>query len=78
MRVRALKDCQVPDAQGRGATYRRGPEYNLHGLVTGPAEEFDVADDLAINREVLEVIVPPASGKVRYLQPGKPQAGAAS
>lgn len=79
MRVRALKDCQVPDALGRGSTYRRGPEYNLAGALTQPGEEFEVADDLVVNREVLEVVVPPAGGAaVRYLKGPKATAGAVS
>ena len=78
MRVRALTDCQVPDIQGRGATYRRGPEYNLHGAVTSKAEEFDVPDDMVINRDVLEVIVPPVKGEVRYQKPPKTPAAASS
>lgn len=78
MRVRALQNCQTPDIQGRGATYRRGPETNLAGVLTAPGEEFDVPDDMVVNREVMEVITPPPGGKVRYLQPGKASAAAAS
>lgn len=76
MKVRALQDCQVPDALGR-PTYRRGPEFDLYGRQTQAAEVFDVPDDLVVNRDVLEVVEPPAGGTpVRYLKSGKEPAKA--
>lgn len=62
MKVRALKNCQTKDENGR-VTYRRGPEYDIYDKLLEGGEEFWIADDAVINLDVLEIVEPPAGGK---------------
>lgn len=71
MKVRALKNCLVPDAQGRN-TYRRGPEYDVFDNLVEGGEVFDIPDSYVVNLGVLEIVEPPANGKPRTLRPRDP------
>lgn len=57
MKVRCLQSCYVD------GSFRKGPELNDNAEVISPGEVFDVADTFVVNRNVLEVVVPPAGGK---------------
>lgn len=71
MKLRAIQSTYV------NGIYREGDDIDVNDQVVGRGPVFDVADDYVVNRDVLEVVVPPASGKIRYAkvpQAHEPQA----
>lgn len=72
MRVRALQNCQINTPQG--PRYVHGPQLDSEDRQLAEGEVLDVPDDMIVNPDVLEVLVPPRSGQVRYVQPRRPPA----
>lgn len=68
MKLRAKRDCQVPDQFGR-PTYRRGPETDINDVVIEGGEVFEVADDFLVNLDVLEIVEHPKGRKARTFNP---------
>lgn len=68
MKVRCLQSTWI------NTTFRAGPEFNDKDEKIADGEVFDVPDNFEVNPEVLEVVTPPSSGKVRYASRRQPVA----
>ncbi len=75
MKIRALQTAQInlpqvgqpydPNHRG-GVLLVNGPTLSDDGTVLVPGQTVEVPDDFVVNRDVWEVVTPPAKGGVRW------------